>query len=528
MIAPNNPAIDVDDLMERVRDEAAAIRNRIAERVGEPAATQVERVLDVGLSRDTAIAQLVEDAARNSRPRTAIPKRLSRMPWRLAQPLVRFCLRILNYALKDQRHVNTATQQALRELLRLVTGIGGNVAQMAALAPDQQNSLRDIASLEARMTASEQCSSEVFERYGSGSALLERLSARVQALEEALTLNAARIDQLESSGPNRSPRDLDPELVNARLLAVEVAHTIAAQRFERLEAFYAQANVTTSAVSDTRRELGIERERALRNEASLRSELTGNLNTLRALIAHPPALAAVDNVESGTLGADSRYANVYLAIADRFRGDSTEVKEQLERYLSIVRDNGTVSEANPLVDIGSGRAEWLSICRESNIPAYGIETNGELVARSTADALAVREGDALALLRSVDDSAVGAITAFHVIEHLSFEYLLELFDESLRVLVPGGLMICETPNPANVTIGSCNFYIDPTHNHPLPSALIAFLLEFRGFTDVQVIELQPNDTMRVTEDTEAARRLNGFFYNAQNYATIARKPGAVS
>ena len=36
---------------------------------------------------------------------------------------------------------------------------------------------------------------------------------------------------------------------------------------------------------------------------------------------------------------------------------------------------------------------------------------------------------------------------FHIIEHLPYRTLIALFDETLRVLKPGGVAIFETPNP---------------------------------------------------------------------------------
>ena len=304
----------------------------------------------------------------------------------------------------------------------MVTMIGGHVAQMTLLARDQRNVVRDLASLNARLTASEQRSVEFFERYGDAdqrfSEMAERLavmrnsfdeaSARALALETAMTLNAGRIDRIESELPTvQSGR----AMVNDRLLAVETAHTIAAQRLERLEGFQAQSHVLTSAISDTRHELGAERERALRSEAGLRSELTANLTTLKALVKSPDASATAIESPVQLSATEDRYANVHLAIADKFRGESGRVRDQLERYLSLIRETRSVNATNPLVDIGSGRAEWLGICRDNDVPAYGIERNSTLVARARADALDVREGDALTMLRDVDSCTIGAITA---------------------------------------------------------------------------------------------------------------------
>ncbi len=49
------------------------------------------------------------------------------------------------------------------------------------------------------------------------------------------------------------------------------------------------------------------------------------------------------------------------------------------------------------------------------------------------------------------------ITGFHIVEHLSFKDLITLFDEAKRVLVRGGIVLFETPNPENLVVGACTF-----------------------------------------------------------------------
>ena len=67
----------------------------------------------------------------------------------------------------------------------------------------------------------------------------------------------------------------------------------------------------------------------------------------------------------------------------------------------------------------------------------------------------------------------------------------------MRVLMPGGVAIFETPNPDNVLVGSNFFYFDPTHRHPLPSQLMHFLFETRGFQPIEVINLHPWEAARI-------------------------------
>ena len=60
-----------------------------------------------------------------------------------------------------------------------------------------------------------------------------------------------------------------------------------------------------------------------------------------------------------------------------------------------------------------------------------------------------------------------------------------------RVVIGEGVAICEIPNPENVLVGSCTFYLDPTHHSPLPSGLSRFLVESRGLFRVEIMYLHP-------------------------------------
>ena len=117
------------------------------------------------------------------------------------------------------------------------------------------------------------------------------------------------------------------------------------------------------------------------------------------------------------------------------------------------------------------------------------------------------------------------MTGFHFLEHLPFETVIKVLDETVRVLQPGGAAIFETPNPENVRVGSYTFYLDPTHRNPLPSAIVAYIAEARGLCRVQTMLLHPYaKACRVEEDgLDVAKRFNEYFYGPQDYAVIGWK-----
>ena len=216
----------------------------------------------------------------------------------------------------------------------------------------------------------------------------------------------------------------------------------------------------------------------------------------------------------------------YLAFENRFRGDAETIRERQSYYLPMLDEVAPLASGLPLVDIGCGRGEWLQMLPE-RFKRIGIDLNSMNVEACHAQGLEAVQQDALIWLANQPENSVAAVTAFHVIEHLSFEQFNVLLDECQRVLAPGGVVIFETPNPENLISAATHFYTDPTHLHPLPPAFTEFLVEFKGFDDVQIHRLNPIPReYALNEDSEVARRCDALFYGPQDYAVTASKSAA--
>ena len=125
---------------------------------------------------------------------------------------------------------------------------------------------------------------------------------------------------------------------------------------------------------------------------------------------------------------------------------------------------------------------------------------------------------------SLPAASRSAVTAFHVVEHLGFEVLVDFLDEALRVLMPGGMLILETPNPENLRVGANSFYNDPTHRNPIPPETLRFLVHQRGFAEAEILRLHPFPVeQHLKANDEDARRLNDLLFGPQDYAVIARR-----
>jgi len=212
----------------------------------------------------------------------------------------------------------------------------------------------------------------------------------------------------------------------------------------------------------------------------------------------------------------------YAALENRFRGAPAAIKDQFRFYLTYIRQACDAPNASVL-DLGSGRGEWLQLLKDENVSARGVDTNKIFQTRCRELGLSVVEQDMLSYLKTVESNSIAAVTGFHIIEHLEFSYLVGLLDETMRVLRPGGVVLFETPNPENVLVGSNFFYIDPSHRHPLPSQLMELLLETRGFDRIEVKNLHPWESGRVDNKGALAERFNGLLYGPMDYAIVGWK-----
>ena len=245
------------------------------------------------------------------------------------------------------------------------------------------------------------------------------------------------------------------------------------------------------------------------------------LGELRGWIAH----GVEPGVESRVQDQQDKLLDpLYLAFEDRFRGSRADIKQRQSVYLDLLREAGAGQAGRPIVDVGSGRGELLELLGEAGLDARGVDLNGSMVALCTTLGLDCTLDDAVSYLGRLEAGSLGAVTGFHIIEHLPFPALVALLDASLQALAPGGVVVFETPNPANLLVASRWFHLDPTHRNPLPGEMVAMIAEARGFVQVSIRELHPMPQRFEAKDDVLAAQLDAIFHGPQDYALIARKP----
>jgi SAM-dependent methyltransferase len=279
------------------------------------------------------------------------------------------------------------------------------------------------------------------------------------------------------------------------------------------------------------RELAREIER-LRDELATLRGAVERTRDAAARASHPPALPPAPAAPAA-FAALPREA--YLRFEDRHRGSAEEIRERQRGYLDLF-------PGGPVLDVGCGRGEFLALCRETGLEARGVDLDAAMVGRCRENGLDAVEADALAHLERLPDASLGGVFAAQLIEHLAPEALVALVRLAHAKLRPGGVLLCETPNPMCLTIFASAFYVDLTHIKPIHPQGAAFVLEAAGFRDVELrfvnpcppeARLRPLEVEWYMRRYETAflwainqnlARLNDLLWGAQDYAVIGRKP----
>ena len=235
----------------------------------------------------------------------------------------------------------------------------------------------------------------------------------------------------------------------------------------------------------------------------------------------------VRNVERNLAGGRNHtsdelreWDNLYAAFENHFRGSTEEVEERLRYYLPFLQE---LNAGSKILDLGSGRGDWLKLLRKEGFKPFGVEVNEVFAERSREEGFEVSHGDMMVYLREQPDDSLDLITVFHLIEHLTTDKMFFLLDEIKRTLKPGGRVFIETPSPENLVVAACNFYADPTHHKPINPHTLMFLLREKGFVDLGLQFLHPVDGSPFKGQSEGSEQLDLWFFGPRDFSVIARK-----
>lgn len=235
-----------------------------------------------------------------------------------------------------------------------------------------------------------------------------------------------------------------------------------------------------------------------------------------------------DKTHDFTKNDDNTYKNIdYFDLENKFRGSREQVKQAQKQYIKFFKDCKNV------IDLGSGRGEFLELLKENGIDAIGIELYDEFVQLCENKELKVIQEDAISYLGHC--KTVDGIFAAQVVEHLPIDSVMELCKLAYEKLTKGGYMILETPNPMSVAIFTHSFYMDPSHNKPVHPLTLKYMAEKAGFRDINILytdnsrlpggipELESKCIDNLERFNQSMKEVSDMLYGSQDYALIARK-----
>jgi O-antigen chain-terminating methyltransferase len=553
MIESNNPEINVDELMEKIKEE-------VAQRKANYRPPQTKSALSISsLSNHlNHIEALLQNAESRSLTRTKLPAKYYKLP--LAEKLEKFILKTFNLLFRDQREVNSNLTSAFKQSISINHQL---ITEIEALRSQLDERLGNVVSrtqsVDGRLGNVASRTQSIDERLGNVASRTQSVDERLRALE-----NHTQVvdEQLESIATNMDERlralehrthEVDEQLANTveqRLGALEhrtheVDERLANSIEQRLGALEHRTHeVDERLANSVEQRLGVLEHRTHQVDESLESVnshiqklsesyLTNNSYLKNDLIQQKRLIALFleearrrlpepfDREQLQTFVEEDRHSldAFYVAFEDQFRGGREEIKNRFLSYISLVEKAVTDTDNSPILDIGCGRGEWMELLSYQGFQTSGIDINNAMVHQCQSLGLNAVLGEGLQYLRSLPANSLAVVSSFHVIEHLPIQQLVSLIDEVLRVLRPGGTIILETPNPENLIVGACNFYLDPTHRNPIPPPTAKFILENRGFTQVEIRRIHP-----MTENHHLDNAfLNTLLLGCQDYAVIGWK-----
>ncbi len=168
-----------------------------------------------------------------------------------------------------------------------------------------------------------------------------------------------------------------------------------------------------------------------------------------------PAAPAVPSAEAPALEFPD-----YFAFESRMRGSTESVRDRQRPYVEDFRG------AEPVLDLGCGRGEFLVLLRQAGIESRGVDIDADMVAYARGDGLEVEQAGAVEYLEGVEDGSLGGIFAAQLLEHLPAAVVVRLLELAAAKLRPGGVLVAETINPLS-PIALRNYFADLTHAQPL-------------------------------------------------------------
>ena len=237
-------------------------------------------------------------------------------------------------------------------------------------------------------------------------------------------------------------------------------------------------------------------------------------------IGQPPR----DGAAASVMGEKEQFGLFYLEFEKIFRGKAAELKKGYRVYLPLAHAAMSDAGGGLALDLGCGSCEWLELLRDEGMEGLGVDSNSNFAQTARDKGLQMIVADLFQWLAAIPNDYFALVTAFHVIEHLSFPQQMRMLVEIFRTLKPGGKAILESPNPRNILVGAGDFYRDPTHLRPVFPDTLGLVGKSVGFAVSKVFFFTPGRDALVPIDSVSFERLDDYLDVSRDFAWTGTKP----
>lgn len=340
---------------------------------------------------------------------------------------------------------------------------------------------------------------------------LAQTAAIRSASSEPVLRDAEQLIREIDTRLNATSTDFELVLADYRKIASGKLELLELERKEVVEVINRTSDLQKNELAAIKRELLFLQRRVLPGRPDTAS--TSVSHTLGGLIAADGA-GGVDYTPSDS--AD-------LALEDYLVSLNADAQSGLEDWIKRFAMSGTVDGDHPLVHIGCGSGSVLVKAQDNNLIAYGTIANKLAADTAVREGLTVKAVSPSAHLASLSDQTLGGLLATRVIERMSVPELVGALDHMHRVLRDGAVLILQCANPENLQVGSRTRQ-DIARTHLIHPQILAFLVENRGFQDVEIVRENPVSWEKwLDRKDENSAKLNALLFGPQDYCVIARR-----
>lgn len=158
-----------------------------------------------------------------------------------------------------------------------------------------------------------------------------------------------------------------------------------------------------------------------------------------------------------------------------------------------------------VVDLACGDADFVALLLAQGIDAVGVDADVKTYAGAQAKGLPVICQNVFDYLAAAPSGSVDGIFSAHLVEHLAYPQVIELIQQAMRILRPGGRIVLATPDCRSLFSHLEMYYLHFGHVSFYHPRLLCFLLEHEGFGEIGD-GVNPNTASPLLPDIQATAR----------------------